>query len=187
MTVLGRRPSPAGGTPRPADGHPPVAHDADHRRRARPPRHLRQPHPPSREPLEHREALTVHLMIGLDSARPDEGPGGGRLRTVPATWNQLGGVEDQEGGSAMREVLVWTATGVGAGWFVLTAMRSRRDFGLVGDLAIGGLGAVVGGWLFRQLGFVAPDNVAAHVLVALVGATMLLLAARGLRRAMRVT
>ena len=87
----------------------------------------------------------------------------------------------------MRDVLVWTATGVGAGWFVLTAMRSRRDFGVVGDLAIGGLGAVVGGWLFRQLGFVAPDNLAAHVLVALVGATMLLLAARGLRRAMRVT
>jgi uncharacterized membrane protein/uncharacterized membrane protein YeaQ/YmgE (transglycosylase-associated protein family) len=66
-------------------------------------------------------------------------------------------------------------------------MRSRREFGMVGDLVTGCLGAVVGGWLFRRLGFVAPDHLGAHVFVALVGATALLVSVRGLRRAMHVT
>ena len=87
----------------------------------------------------------------------------------------------------MRQLLTWTATGLGAGWFVLTVMRSRRDFGVLGDLVTGCLGAVIGGWLFRALGVVAPDHVGGQIIVALVGAMALLGAVRALRRAMHVT
>jgi uncharacterized membrane protein/uncharacterized membrane protein YeaQ/YmgE (transglycosylase-associated protein family) len=82
------------------------------------------------------------------------------------------------------QFLTWTATGLGAGWLVRTLMRSRRDFGLVGDLVTGWLGGLVGGWLFRRLDFVAPANPAGQVVVALVGAIVLLSAVRGLRELM---
>ena len=84
----------------------------------------------------------------------------------------------------MLQFLTWTATGLGAGWLVRTLMRSRRDFGLVGDLVTGWLGGLVGGWLFRRLDFVAPANPAGQVVVALVGAIVLLSAVRGLRELM---
>ena len=87
----------------------------------------------------------------------------------------------------MRQLLTWTVTGLGAGWFVLTVMRSRREFGMLGDLVTGCLGAIVGGWLFRRLGIVAPDHVGGQVVVALVGATALLASVRALRGAMRAT
>jgi len=72
------------------------------------------------------------------------------------------------------ELLTWTATGLGAGWLARTAMRSRRDLGLAGDLLTGCLGAILGGWLFRLFNVVAPDNAPGHVIVALAGAAVLL-------------
>ena len=87
----------------------------------------------------------------------------------------------------MRQLLTWTVTGLAAGWFVLTVMRSRREFGVLGDLVMGCLGAIVGGWLFRRLGIVAPNHGGGQVVVALVGATALLASVRLLRSAMQVT
>src|SRR5688500_9406606 len=87
----------------------------------------------------------------------------------------------------VRQLLTWTVTGLAAGWFVLTVMRSRREFGVLGDLVMGCLGAIVGGWLFRRLGIVAPDHWGGQVVVALVGATALLASVRALRSAMHAT
>ncbi|MGE0815396.1 MAG: DUF1003 domain-containing protein [Vicinamibacterales bacterium] len=84
----------------------------------------------------------------------------------------------------MLQLITWTVTGLAAGWLARTAMRSRREFGLLGDLITGWLGGVVGGWLFRKLGVVAPDAAVVHVVVALVGATALLIGIRSLRRVM---
>ena len=82
----------------------------------------------------------------------------------------------------MLELLTWTATGLGAGWLVRTVMRSRRDWGLAGDLLTGWLGGILGGWLFRRLDVVAPDNATGHVIVALAGAAVLLTGIRLLRQ-----
>lgn len=84
----------------------------------------------------------------------------------------------------MEELLTWTAIGLGAGWLVRTTMRSRRDFRLAGDLITGWLGGLVGGWLFRRLDVIAPNNITGHVLVALVGAAVLLVGVRVLRQLM---
>lgn len=81
------------------------------------------------------------------------------------------------------ELVAWTLTGLMAGWLVRWGMRSRREFGLLGDLITGWLGGVVGGWIFRQLGLAAPNAPLAHVLVALVGAAVLLTGVRLLRSA----
>jgi uncharacterized membrane protein YeaQ/YmgE (transglycosylase-associated protein family) len=78
----------------------------------------------------------------------------------------------------LQSVLVWILTGLVAGWVARLAMRSQRGYGLIGDLATGCLGAVLGGWLLRQLDVWAPPNVLGHALVALVGAATLLTALR---------
>jgi uncharacterized membrane protein/uncharacterized membrane protein YeaQ/YmgE (transglycosylase-associated protein family) len=65
-------------------------------------------------------------------------------------------------------------------------MRTRRDYGLLGDLLTGSLGAVVGGWLLESLGVTDPRGWLAHVVVALIGAMILLGGLRVLRRAVLV-
>jgi len=74
----------------------------------------------------------------------------------------------------MLHLLLWSASGLAAGTFVRVVTRSSRDFGLAGDLVTGWLGALLGGWVFRRLGFVAADNALAHVIVALTGAALLI-------------
>ena len=68
------------------------------------------------------------------------------------------------------------------GWLVRVAMGSRRDFGILGDLTLGSLGGLIGGWLFKYLGVTAPDGSIAHVFVAVSGAAMLVGGLRLLRR-----
>ncbi len=79
-------------------------------------------------------------------------------------------------------VLVWVATGLVTGWVTRLAMRSSRDYGLTGDLATGCLGAVLGGWLLRQLHVWTPPSILGHALVAMAGAAALLTGLRILRR-----
>ena len=73
----------------------------------------------------------------------------------------------------MLHLLLWSASGLVAGSFVRVVTRSSRDFGLAGDLVTGWLGALIGGWVFRRLGFVAPDNALAHVVIGVTGAALL--------------
>ncbi len=84
----------------------------------------------------------------------------------------------------MAQATTWIATGLLVGWLVRTAMKSRRDYGLLGDLVTGTLGAVTGGWLVRVLNIVTPDNLPGHIVVSILGAGVLLLAVRLLRRAL---
>jgi len=82
----------------------------------------------------------------------------------------------------LLKVFVWIATGLFTGWVTRMAMRSSRDYGIAGDLATGCLGAVLGGWLLRQLDVWTPPGILGHVLVALAGAAALLTGIRILRR-----
>ena len=84
----------------------------------------------------------------------------------------------------MLQLVTWTATGLVAGGLARIVMRSRRDFGLLGDLLTGWFGALVGGWLFRGFNVVAPETTAGRILVSLVGAGVLLAGVRMLRQIM---
>ena len=78
----------------------------------------------------------------------------------------------------MEQVIIWIATGLIVGWLVRTAMKSGRDYGALGDLVTGSLGAVVGGWLVRRLDIVTPNNLMGHVIVSVLGAGVLLASVR---------
>ena len=83
----------------------------------------------------------------------------------------------------MEQAITWVVTGLIVGWLVRTAMKSQRDYGLIGDLVTGSLGAVVGGWLVRQLDIVTPNNLTGHVVVSIFGAGVLLALGRIARHA----
>ena len=53
-------------------------------------------------------------------------------------------------------VVVWIATGLAAGWIARVVLRRRRH-GVLVDLSLGLLGALVGGALTRQLGIAARE------------------------------
>lgn len=64
--------------------------------------------------------------------------------------------------------------GLVAGWLAGTIVRGA-GFGLVGDLAIGVVGAFVGNWLFLQLGIHLASGMVGAILTATIGAVVLLL------------
>ncbi|MGE5153022.1 MAG: DUF1003 domain-containing protein [Bdellovibrio bacteriovorus] len=83
---------------------------------------------------------------------------------------------------SVYSVAIWIVAGLFAGWIARLAMRSSREYGIIGDLTTGCLGAVIGGWLLRELHVLTPENLIGHVLIALSGAGALLACLRLLRR-----
>lgn len=80
------------------------------------------------------------------------------------------------------DILTWLIVGLVAG--VLASFVVRGGFGLLGDIVVGILGAFVGGWLFRQLGWSTPfGGLPGTIFVAFIGAIVLLLILRLIRRA----
>lgn len=79
------------------------------------------------------------------------------------------------------DILTWLIVGLVAG--LLASFVVGGGFGLLGDIVIGILGAFVGGWLFRQLGWSTPfGGLAGTIFVAFIGAVLLLAILRLLRR-----
>ena len=73
-----------------------------------------------------------------------------------------------------RSLLGWMVVGLIAGW--LTGKITRGSgFGLLADLFLGLVGAVIGGWIFRQLGIYAFGFIAS-LAAATVGALVLVAA-----------
>jgi uncharacterized membrane protein/uncharacterized membrane protein YeaQ/YmgE (transglycosylase-associated protein family) len=87
------------------------------------------------------------------------------------------------------QALVWIAIGLVAGSLARVVV-GRRSNGLVVDLVLGLLGAVLGAWLFRVLGIVSPQDTAHQIVIALIGAVGVLGIARAVgpvtREAQRV-
>jgi uncharacterized membrane protein YeaQ/YmgE (transglycosylase-associated protein family) len=73
-------------------------------------------------------------------------------------------------------ILSWIVVGLIAGWLAGSVMRGR-GFGIVGNIIIGILGALIGGFLAQAL-FKIPDAVNGFnllsVLIAAVGAIILI-------------
>ncbi len=84
------------------------------------------------------------------------------------------------------EALIWIVTGLVAGWLAGVLMKGR-DYGLTGNLLLGVIGSIIGGWLLRLAGFSAANDWLKHGLVSLFGAMLLLGIARRLRPMARQT
>jgi uncharacterized membrane protein YeaQ/YmgE (transglycosylase-associated protein family) len=83
-------------------------------------------------------------------------------------------------------LLAWIVVGLIAGWLASQVVPSR--FGVVGDTIVGMLGALVGGFLFEQVGSTGTTGFSIwSVFVAFVGAVVLLVLLRAIngRRSVR--
>jgi uncharacterized membrane protein YeaQ/YmgE (transglycosylase-associated protein family) len=78
----------------------------------------------------------------------------------------------------MYNLIFVLIVGLVAGWLAGKIMKGK-GFGLVGDLIVGVVGAVIGNWIFILLGFsVYGNGLIGSIIVALIGALILLFAVR---------
>lgn len=70
------------------------------------------------------------------------------------------------------DILIIVLIGLIAGWLASIIMRGR-GLGVVGDIIIGIIGALIGGLLFRWLGY-TPDGFWGSIATATIGAIILL-------------
>jgi uncharacterized membrane protein YeaQ/YmgE (transglycosylase-associated protein family) len=77
----------------------------------------------------------------------------------------------------MELFVSWVVVGLLAGWLAGIVMKGG-GYGLVGDLVLGLVGSVVGGWIFRALGVFPGGGFIPTVFVAFVGAVIVIVAQR---------
>jgi uncharacterized membrane protein YeaQ/YmgE (transglycosylase-associated protein family) len=81
-------------------------------------------------------------------------------------------------------LLAWIVVGAIAGWLAGQVMKGS-GFGLIGDIVIGVIGALVGGWLASTL-FNVPDAINGFnlttIVVAFLGSVIVLFIARFFKR-----
>jgi uncharacterized membrane protein YeaQ/YmgE (transglycosylase-associated protein family) len=79
--------------------------------------------------------------------------------------------------------LLWfILIGLIAGWLAGVLVKGG-GFGVIGDIVVGILGALLGGWLFQKLGVSTGGGLGWAILVATVGAVILIVILRLIRRA----
>jgi uncharacterized membrane protein YeaQ/YmgE (transglycosylase-associated protein family) len=79
-------------------------------------------------------------------------------------------------------LLIWLVVGAVAGWLAGVIVKGG-GFGLLGDIVIGIIGAFIGGWLLPKLGIHIATGLVGIIAAATVGAVVLLLVLRLVRRA----
>jgi len=80
-------------------------------------------------------------------------------------------------------ILAWIILGLLAG-FIGSKLVNKRGEGMFLDIVLGVIGAVVGGWLFNKFGAVGVTGLNLYsLLVAVIGAVVVLLIYHALRRA----
>jgi uncharacterized membrane protein YeaQ/YmgE (transglycosylase-associated protein family) len=80
------------------------------------------------------------------------------------------------------EFIWFLLIGLVAGWLAGRLVKGG-GFGLVGDIAVGVLGALLGGVLFRSLGVSLGGGLLGAIIVATIGAIVLIFILRLIKRA----
>ncbi|MEX2425129.1 MAG: GlsB/YeaQ/YmgE family stress response membrane protein [Thermomicrobiaceae bacterium] len=73
-------------------------------------------------------------------------------------------------------LVAWIIVGFVAGWLGAT-LSTGRGFGCLGNTAIGLAGAIIGGLLFSALGFSGTSGFLGSLVIASIGAALLLVLA----------
>ena len=72
------------------------------------------------------------------------------------------------------DILTWLIVGLVAG-VLASLIVGGSGYGIIGDIVVGIVGAFLGGWIFREVGWHAPfAGLAGTIAVAFVGAIVLL-------------
>ncbi len=72
---------------------------------------------------------------------------------------------------------MWVLVGALAGWLAGFVMKGG-GYGLIGDIALGLVGSLLGSWIFRALGVAVSAGLFTAVVVAFVGAVLVIGAQR---------
>ncbi len=81
-----------------------------------------------------------------------------------------------------HSLLAWLVIGIVAGWLAGVLVKGG-GFGLIGDLVVGVVGAFVGGWVSRYVPIHLGTGWIGTIVWATLGAVLLLLIIRLVRRA----
>jgi uncharacterized membrane protein YeaQ/YmgE (transglycosylase-associated protein family) len=82
----------------------------------------------------------------------------------------------------VETLIIWLLVGAVAGWLAGVILKGG-GFGLLGDIVVGIIGAFVGGWLLPRLGIQLGVGLVSVIASATIGAVVLLLVLRLIRRA----
>ena len=82
----------------------------------------------------------------------------------------------------MDGLLYWIVVGLIAGWLAGVVMKGG-GYGIVVDIVLGMLGAIVGGWIFSALGIGAGSGLIGGIVVAFIGAVALVAVTRAIKTA----
>ena len=80
----------------------------------------------------------------------------------------------------LTAIVFWIIVGLVAG--VLASFVMRGGYGIVGDIIVGIVGAIIGGFLMSLLGFSAGGGLLYTILVAFIGACILIAILRAISR-----
>ena len=70
-------------------------------------------------------------------------------------------------------LIIWLVIGGVAGWLAQRIVGKVGPFGLIGDIVIGIVGAIIGGYILGLLGASGGSGIFVSFLTALVGALLL--------------
>jgi uncharacterized membrane protein YeaQ/YmgE (transglycosylase-associated protein family) len=76
-----------------------------------------------------------------------------------------------------ESLLVILLVGLVAGWLAGRIVEGG-GFGLIGDIAVGIVGALIGSWLMPRLGIHIASGIVSAIIVATIGAVLLLVIVR---------
>ena len=82
----------------------------------------------------------------------------------------------------IESLLIFLIIGAIAGWLA-GLIVSGFGFGLIGNSVVGIIGALIAGWLFPRLGFAIGGGILAAIINATIGAVILLVLVKVLKRA----
>jgi uncharacterized membrane protein YeaQ/YmgE (transglycosylase-associated protein family) len=82
----------------------------------------------------------------------------------------------------VQALIIWLVVGAIAGWLAGMVVKGG-GYGLIGDIVVGILGGLFAGWLLPQVGIVIGSGIIAAIIDAFIGAVILLIALRLVKRA----
>jgi uncharacterized membrane protein YeaQ/YmgE (transglycosylase-associated protein family) len=83
----------------------------------------------------------------------------------------------------IQSIIIWLIVGAVAGWLAGMVVKGG-GFGLVGDIVVGIVGAVIAGWLLPQLGIIiGGGGIVGAIVDAFIGAVILLFILKLVKRA----
>ena len=78
--------------------------------------------------------------------------------------------------------IAWIVVGLIAGWLAGQVMKGG-GYGVLVDIVLGILGGILGGWIFNALGIWPGGGMLGAIIVAFVGAVILVAISRAVKRA----